>query len=98
MVIGNHSVAVVSVLRGVSGEVVENAEQIAIQVRRGELVQLPWLRLRSCEDSCSGCVPDPVQLIYLVLAIKIEPDHDWRNVAMMLAEVTIRKEHSALPF
>jgi hypothetical protein len=40
--------------------------------------------------------PELVQLVYFFLTIEIDPDHHWRNVAMMLAEVFVCEEHAAV--
>src|SRR2546423_3066674 len=79
-----------------SREVIEDTEQIAIRIGRGELVQAPRLRLRCGDQLRLARAPQSVQLINLLLAFKIQPGQHRPNVAVLLAIVRVCQEHPAV--
>ena len=74
------------------GEVVEDAELIAVEIGDPELAQVPGLVFGFGEDLCSGIAPAMVQFVDFLPALQIQPDDDPVAVAVVLAERCIRQD------
>src|SRR2546426_3446048 len=87
-----------SAIRQLPTKVVENTKQIAVQVRRGEFMQIPGLRLGVRDNASVAAAPRLVQVIYFFLAVEIEPNQHWRSITVLFSKSTIGQKDSAGSF
>src|SRR5215813_3407474 len=84
-----------STIRQLPSEVVENAQKIVIQIHRSEFMQIPGLGLGLTDNACAAVAPRLVQLIYLFLAVKVEPDQHWPSISILFTKGAVGQEDSA---
>src|SRR5262249_29708132 len=77
-------------------EIIEDSKQIAVQIRGGELVQIPGLRLRRGLNFRTASAPGTMQAIDFCFAIEVDPDHHRRYRALCAAKIGIGQEQPAV--
>src|SRR5215469_9605978 len=77
-------------------EVIEYPQSIAVQISGRELAQVPGLVFRFGDELRPGLPPAMVQFVDFLLAVEVQPEHDWSRIAIALAEGGVCKKQATV--
>ena len=77
-------------------EIIEDANEVAVEIGSNKFAQLPWLVLGLGNNPRVGGFPLGEEFVYLRLALEIEPEKDRARVAVGLPEGAISDKQPAI--